>query len=151
MTNNKIISYDLNENKEYHEYKNEFKDNTFDIIIDNKEKIVNLIGRCKSNIQIWNFHTGEKINIININNEFYCESIISLKYQFYLISQIKKDGKNSTIKLVDLNNGKIVKELISFKNDNVRVIKKINHSIFGESFIVINTNKKIQLLLPEYN
>ena len=95
---NNINSYYLNGKKEYYVYENQFKSNFINnVIIDNNEETVKLIGQSNKNIQIWNFNTGEKI----INLEFqenlydiYC--INAWNPPFYFISSYKRNENGST-------------------------------------------------------
>ena len=60
----KIISYDYKKNRIYHKYDDSDKTEHFNLIINDKEKIVKLIESGEENIQIWNFHSGKLLIII---------------------------------------------------------------------------------------
>ena len=154
VTNNYINSFDLNASKEYHEYQNEIKSNAIkNIIIDNKEEIIKIIALTSSNIQIWNFNTEEKL----FNIDFGLEGLnrinnISLwNSNFCLISIFHGEENSTIIKLVDLKNGKIIKNLIKYENENLISIDKISHESFGDAVLVSTNNGKIKMLIPIKN
>ena len=154
VTNNYINSFDLNASKEYHEYQNEIKNNAIkNIIIDNKEEIIKIIALTSSNIQIWNFNTEEKL----FNIDFGLEGLnrinnISLwNSNFCLISIFHGEENSTIIKLVDLKNGKIIKNLIKYENENLISIDKISHESFGDAVLVSTNNGKIKMLIPIKN
>ena len=125
-----IKSYDYNENKIYHKYSenNNIYGHT-SIIINKKKEIIELIeSSCDGNIRIWNFHTGIFLRIIKINKEGLRE--ICMWNNEYLL--VGCDDK--TIKLINLNNGEIIKE-IEGHNDKVLSLKIIFHPIYGKCLI----------------
>ena len=66
-------SYDYDDNKVYHKYvdKNDNKKCHMSIIIDDTEEITKMIeSSCVGNVIVWNFHSGDLIKIININDEW---------------------------------------------------------------------------------
>ena len=154
MINNTIQSFDLNENKEYHLYKNDFKEQLFsDIIIDDNDEITKLIGPYEKHIQIWNFHRGEKICNIDLLLEdvnYKVNSFCNWNDRFYLISISLNswENKNTIIKLFDLEKKEIIKNLYNSENEIFHCIKKINNHSLGEALIISTNNGKIKLLLP---
>lgn len=145
-----INSYFLDEKKEYFVYENQFESNFIkDVIIDDSEETIKLIGQSKKNIQIWNFNTGEKI----INLEFHEDlgniySINAWNSPFYFISTFKNEEDSSTnLKIVDIRNGKIIQNL-DYKKGKLIFIRKINHHSMGDALIVRTKSDKIELLLP---
>ena len=147
---NNINSFYLNEKKEYFVYENQFKFNFIkDVIIDDNEETIKLIGHSNKNIQIWNFNTGE--NIINLEfqedlYDIYC--INTWNPPFYFISTYNREENGSTkIKFVDIRNGKVIQNL-DYKNDNLKYIIKINHPSIGDALLVLTSTNKIELLLP---
>ena len=152
LINNTIQSFNLNENKEYHLYKNDFKERLFpDVIIDDNDEITKLIGLYEKHIQIWNFHLGEKIcNIdlllgdVNYNVNYIC----NLDADLYLILLRSWTNSNTIIKLFDLKNKKIIKNLYNSENEMLFCVKKLSHHSLGEALIVSTNNNKIKLLLP---
>ena len=149
VNNNKINSYYLDEKKEYFKYENQFKSNFIeDVIVDDCEETIKLIGQSEKNIQIWNFNTGEKI----INLEFLedLENIYSINAwnpPFYFISTFKNEEDGSNLKIVDIRNGKIIKNL-DYKKDKLACIRKISNHSIGDALIVRTKAGKIELLLP---
>ena len=154
VTNNYINSFDLNASKEYHEYQNEIKSNAIkNIIIDNKEEIIKIIALTSSNIQIWNFNTEEKIFNIDFGLEGLnrINNILLWNSNFCLISIFHGEENSTIIKLVDLKNGKIIKDLMKYENENLISIDKISHESFGDAVLVSTNNGKIKMLLPIKN
>ena len=124
-----VNSFDYEKNKIYHKYndKNNFAPH-FSIVINNKKEIVELIESCyDGNIRIWNFHSGELLNKIKINNNLlFCICLWNNEYLFV-------GCEDNTIKLIDLNKG-IIKQFKGHK-DYVLTIKKIIHPKYGECLI----------------
>ena len=124
-----VISYDYDKNKIYHKYYDKDNRPHCSIIIYNKDDIIKLIDSCDDgNIRIWNFHTGTHLNRIRVNNEYIFG--ICLWDEDYLFVGCK----DKIIKLIDLNNGIIIKDLYGHKN-NVIAVKKINHPKYGDCLI----------------
>ena len=138
-------SYDFNENKNYFKYYeyNDKKDHDSLIIINNKD-IIKLIESSEDGyIRIWNFHHGELIDKIKvIDNILYGICLWNEDYLFVGCS-------DDTIKLIDLKNKSIVKNLIGH-NNSVLTIKKIIHPKFGECIISQNSNNEIKLWTKNY-
>ena len=132
-------------------YENQLKSDFIeDVIIDESEETIKLIGQSKKNIQIWNFNTGEKI----INLEFHEDlgkiySINAWNSPLYFIST-SKNGKDAStnLKIVDIRNGKIIQNL-DYKKDILTFIRKINHHSIGDVLIARTKAYKIELLLPD--
>ena len=137
-----INSYDYNENKLYYKYscKDENEDNEEKEEIDNydpssifrinvKEELVELIYLDGfGNINIWNFHSGELLKKIEINKIFIYDILLwNKKYLFLGCSDY-------TIKLIELDNYKVIKTLIGH-NDIVQNLTKIIHPKFGECLL----------------
>ena len=126
-----IKSYDYNENKIYHKYY-ENSENNFghlSIIINKKKEITELIESCPDgNIRIWNFHSGVFIRIINISKEG-IRDICMWDNEYLLVGCDDK-----TIKLINLNNGEIIKEMEGH-NNKVLSLKIINHPIYGKCLL----------------
>ena len=111
LTSNKdcVKSYDYINNKIYHIYKDLKKEKQFYeahicFIINNKEE---LIETCNDgNIRIWNFHSAILLKIIKVINENYkLECLCPWNNEFILV------GCGETIKIIELKNGKIIKDL----------------------------------------
>ena len=124
-----IKSYDYNKNEIYHTYFDNDKNEHRSIIINSSEEIIKLIeASLDQNIRIWNFHTGELINKITINNfSFRCICLWNNDYLFFC------DNSNE-IELLDLKKGIVIKKL-SGHNKSITCIKKIIHPIIGECLI----------------
>ena len=150
LSNNYIItgnkgfakSYDYNNNGLFHKYDdNKDKNYEFDsAIINNKEEIMQLIGSSRDgNIRIWNFYSGVLLNKIKIDNcRLYGICLWNKDYLF-----VGCDDKN--IKLIDLNKGIVIKDLIGH-NKSVAAIKKIIHPQYGECLLSQNIdNSQIKL------
>ena len=154
VTNNYIESFDLNESKEYHEYENEIKkvmeNKVNNIIIDDNEEIIKIIGLTKSNIQIWNFNTGDKlINIdFGLAEPSRINNISHWNSDLYLISIYDRKENNTIINLVNLKDGKIIKNLMKCENENLISINKMKHDSLGDVILVSTYNNKLKLLLP---
>ena len=125
-----IKSYDYNQNKIYHKYsENNNIYGHLSIIINKKKEITELIeSSCDGNIRICNFHTGEFLRIIKVNKEGLRE--ICMWDNEYLL--VGCDDK--TIKLINLNNGEIIKELEGH-NDKVLSLKIIFHPKYEKCLI----------------
>lgn len=133
-----VKSYDFSRDKTYFKYedisaktkksKKKAKKSHFSVIINDLKKIVNLIESSEDNIiRIWNFHYGELIYKIFIED--------NLLFGLCLWNMNKLFVACSTgIKLVNLDNGDIVKTLSEHKN-SVICVKKIWMEKYGECLI----------------
>ena len=134
-----INSYDYKENKLYYKYgcKDENEDHedidNYDpssiFRINVREELVELIYLDGfSNINIWNFHSGESLKKITIDKILIYDIFLWNKnYLFF-------GCNDNTIKLIELDNYKITKTLLGH-NDIVRNITKIIHPKFGECLL----------------
>ena len=131
ITGNKyyVKSYDYNKNELFHTYYENNIGFRKSIIINKDEKITKLIESCQDGyIRIWNFHSGLLLNKIKVCYKWlYGICLWNNKYLFV-------GCEDSSIKLIDLINGIIIKSLIAH-NNKVITIKKINHPQFGECLI----------------
>ena len=131
-----IKSYDYNENDVYYKY-NDYDNNSasychFDVLITNNNNKIKLIESCfDGNIRIWNFHACLLLNKIKISNEGLRG--ICLWNKDYLF--VGCDDKS--IKLIELKNGLIVKNLTGHNNE-VITVKKIVHPYYGEILVSQN-------------
>ena len=131
-----IKSYDYDNNDVYHKY-NDFDNNSasfchFDVVIINNNNKIKIIESCfDGNIRIWNFHACLLLNKIKISDQGLRG--ICLWNNNYLF--IGCDDK--TIKLIELKNGLIVKNLPGHTNE-VITVKKVIHPIYGEILISQN-------------
>ena len=121
-------SYDYNNNKIHFKYFD--NNNPIDIIVYIKEDITELIESNKDgNIRIYNFHSGLLLSRIKVGNNSLRE--ICLWDNEYLFVGC---DENKTIKIIDYNNGIIIKELKGHKN-KVLSIKKIIHPKYGKCLL----------------
>ena len=132
--NGYIKSYNYNENKVYHKYyeieENNMKAKGHSSIIISIDDIIKLIESCfDGNIRIWNFHTGKLLNKINICKKEWLRGICLWNKNYLFVGCDDK-----TIKLVDLNKNKIIKDLIKSDRDML-AIKKIYHYKYGECLL----------------
>ena len=94
------------------------------------------------NIRIWDFHKGFLIKKINANN--YLNGICLWDANYSLVG-----CENTTIKLIDLKKGLIVKNFTGHEKQ-VITIKKINHNVYGHCLVTQGFgNDKIKLLINE--
>ena len=125
--NHFVKSYNYNTNKLYHKYcEIEKNGEHYSIIINNKEELIET--STDGNVRIWNFHTGELLNKIKVCEEGLFGICLWNNEYLFVACNIKE------IKLINLNNGKIVKDLISH-DDYVIIVMKINHPQYGECLI----------------
>ena len=124
-------SYDYNENKIYHKYydNSDIISGYMSLIINKNKEIIELIeSSCEGIIRIWNFHLGLLLKKIYVSEEPLREICIwNNEYLF-----VGCDDK--TIKLIELNNGKIIKELKGHMS-KVLSIKTIIHPKYGKCLI----------------
>jgi len=123
-----IKSYDFNKNKIYHIYgKNRYKH--YGIEINDKEEIIKLYDSCcDGNVRIWNFHSGDLLKNIKVYDNFlYGICIWNNNY-------LCVGCQDKTIKLIDLKEGKVIKNLIGHE-EKVINLKKVDHPKYGECLI----------------
>ena len=124
-----IKSYDYNKNGLYHIYSENDNKCHLSIIVKTFEKNNNIIeSSTDGNIRIWNLHTGLLIGKIKISPD-YLRGICLFDNDYLLVS-----CDDHTIKIIELKNGLIIKDLIGHDN-RVLTIKKLVHPQFGECII----------------
>jgi len=124
-----VYSYDFANNKLYNKYDDNTNKNHRNLITKEYKKTVKLIESCDDgNIRIWDFHTAILLNRIKVNDNPL--NGICLWGKDYLFVGCRENP----IKLVDLNNGKIVKNLKGHYS-NISTIKKINHPLYGKCLL----------------
>ena len=134
-------SFDYNKTEIYKEYKdyNYSRYGCCSLTLNNKEEIIKLIGACQDEIiRIWDFHSGNLLNKIEINKILRGICIWNKNYLFV-------GCDDNTIKIIDLKSNSIIKNLEGHK-DLVITIKKIIHPLYGECLIsqgVLNEGIKI--------
>ena len=139
-----VKSYDYNENKIYHKYfdnLNNIEESCIcnSIIINDKQDLIKMIESNEDgNIRIWNFHSGELLNKIKLGNiKLFGICLWNSKYLFVGCA-------NKKIKLLELKNGKIIKNLDGH-NECVTTLKKIVHPQFGNCLISQSLDNTIKL------
>ena len=135
------MSYDYSENKLYYKYYDKGNNGGHDsIIIDENKGIIKLIESSGDGfIRIWKFHNGQLLNKINTgNNELRGLCLWNSNYIFVGCT-------DNTIKLVEMENGIVLKSLTGYNNE-VCTIKKIKHPTFGECILTQGwENEQIRL------
>ena len=137
---NYVKSYDYYHNKLYNKYCDESYHYHCSIIIYNPNNDINIINliesSCDGNIRIWNFHTGELIKRIEVisNGEYLLYGMCLWDNEYIFVG-----CSDRTVKLVEINSGKIVKYLTGF-SDFVLTIKKVNHPFYRECLLTKGNN-----------
>ena len=137
---NNVKSYDFYNNEIYHKYDDNDNKGHYSIIIylkDNKVKLIELSD--DKNVRIWNFHLGELLEKIKVSQNYSLSGLCLWQNEYLFVGCYDK-----TIKLIQLNNGKIIKSL-SHHNKKVLTIKKIYHPEYGECLISQGLDQKIKL------
>ena len=131
ITGNKgyVKSYVYDNNKIYQKYNDNDNNYHDSIVINNKGNIIKLIESSgDGNLRIWNFHSGILLNKIKLNNDGFI-SLCLWNNQYLFVGCVDK-----SIKLIDLNNEKDIKQLIVHKK-TVTTLKKIIIPQYGECLI----------------
>ena len=131
ITGNKnyVKSYDYKENKIYYIYNDNDNRSHNSLIIKDNEEIIKLIESSEDgNLRIWDFHSGNLLRKIYVNkNRLYSICLWNNEYLFVGCGDNK-------IKLLELNTGKIIKDLKGHKIYAI-ALKKISHPLYGECLI----------------
>ena len=137
---NNIKSYDFNNNELFQIYDDNDNKGHYSIIIYNKNNIIKLIESSDDrNIRIWNFYSGELLNKIKISKNYNLNGLCLWNEEYILVGCYDK-----SIKLIDINKGIIIKNLINHTS-RVLTIKKIFHPEYGECLISGGLDEKIKL------
>ena len=128
------FNYKLNNiYKEYYEHNN--NDGHISSIVFNNNKVVKLIESCDDgNIRIWDFHSGKLLKKIKVSSKL-LYGICLWDYNHVFVG-----CEDKKIKLVDINEGLIVKELFGHNSD-VLSLDKITIPNKGEYLITQGTKK----------
>ena len=123
-----VKSYDYSKNELYKKYLDYYnKEPHCSIVINNNKKITKLIESCDDgNVRIWDFHSGiilRKIIVSEEGNSLFGVCLWNKDYLFV-------GCENKVIKLIDLKNGLVIKQLDGHYNC-VTTIKKIKHPKYG--------------------
>jgi len=156
-----VKSYDYNNNKKYHKYKeNKHIDNYehHTVIIYKEEDTVNLIDTTiNGEIRIWDFHSKDLLNKIKVSDNNYDNLYgISIWNNNYLFI-----GCGNSIKLLDLENEEVISTLIGHKF-NVITVQTVDHPTYGECLVSqdlyngqiklwVNKINKFKFLIDELN
>ena len=126
-----IKSFDFKRNKKYYKYCDNDNKGHYSIVIKKfyKEVIKMIESSEDGNIRIWNFHSSELLNKINVSEENLLYGICLWDEEYLFIGCSDK-----TIKLININSGNIVKSLNGHKNMVINV-KKINVAKYGECLL----------------
>ena len=136
---NYIKSYDYEDNKLYHEYKDNSPENEdrshFIVIINKIQHNINLIESCDDGyLRTWNFHSAELLSKIKVNDgNLYGMCLWNNKYLF-----VGCNDKN--IRLVDLDKKEVIK-ILKGHTSEILTIKKIEHPEYGKCLISQGLNK----------
>ena len=129
-----VKSYDYTEGKLFQLYKDTEGQQHYTIIQHKENNMLKLIGSSfDGNVRIWNFNTGELLKKINVYEDFIYD--ICLWNNKYLFVGCLK----SRIRLVDLEEGKVIKTFEATKGFPVTINKFVTPEL-GECLISQNTN-----------
>ena len=131
--NIKVYIYEKDEMyKKYQEKKEKvpkliIDDYHYNCVVNDFESILQLIECCDDGfIRIWDFHEGNLIKKIDVDKN--CIYSLCLWNSGYLFGACE----DKTIKLIDLKDGLVIKELKFNIENMICTIKKIIHPIYGE-------------------
>ena len=122
---NKVKSYNLSKQKKYFDYNSP---ENHQIVIHNSKNITKLIDGGYEQINIWNFHTGELLNVIRVGEGKFFRGICLWDDQYLLL------GNENRILIIDINKQSSVGVLNAHFNF-VLTIKKIIIPKYGECLI----------------
>ena len=123
-----VASYDYTNNTIYNKYQEKANKDHNSIIINDRNEIIELIESSEDGyIRIWDFHLGILLKKYLVGSSLY--GLCLWNNEYLLIG-----AKDKTIKLLDLQKGKLVKSL-SDGNSSVIAIKKIILPQYGECLI----------------
>ena len=127
-----VKSYDFTNNNLYRIYNDNSKGSRISVIVKNYENFIKLIESSHyGSVRIWDFHSASLLNKIKIiDTPLYGMCLWKDNYLFVGCS-------DKTIKLIDLKNILIIKNLTSHDN-RVITIKKIIHPKYKECFLSQN-------------
>ena len=119
---NEVKSYNLSKQKKYFNYNSP---ENHQIVMHNSKNITKLIDGGFEQINIWNFHTGELLNVIKVGKGKIFSGICLWDEQYLLL------GNENRILIIDINKQSTVGELNGHLNI-VLTIKKIIIPEYGE-------------------
>ena len=125
---NNFQSYDFEEDKVLHKYLDGDNSTHYSEVVDNNEDIIKLIyPTYDGNIFIWDFYSGQLLDLIHINKANF-QTICLWDKTHILVSMLNE------IKIIDIKNKKIIKTLLKHNGD-ITHIKKIFHPIYGQCIL----------------
>ena len=123
-----VKSYNYNKNELYYKYSDNNHNGHTSIVINDKDIIIKLIeSSWDKNIRIWDFHSGNLLNKIKINDEL---TGICLWDNDHLYVGCN----NKSIKIVDMKNNLIINSILAH-DSQITTIKKICHPKYGECLL----------------
>ena len=127
-----LKSYDFNEGKLFHLYKESEGKTHFSMAIFKDGDVNKLISSSfDSHVRIWNFNTGELLKTIKVYDDFiYGICLWNSKYLF--VGTLKKE-----VLLVNLDEGKVVKT-IEQNHAFIQTLKKANIPDLGDCLFILN-------------
>ena len=136
-----VKSFDIYENKIYYQYSDNNDKRAHDSIVineNNKDKTIIIESSLNGNIRIWDFHSKELLRRIKITKrELYGICLWNNDYLFV-------GCDDNSIKLIDINGRKVIKELYNHNNEVISV-KKFIHPKYGECLISQGFDDQIKL------
>ena len=136
-----IIITNLLEDELYGEFMQEPEDNHLSGFIYQKENIDYLCTSAYNGyINIWDLYEKKINKVINTNECVLCH-IIEWNNKY----MIAADYNNKSFKIIDIDEGKVVKDIGGQHKDKVACVKKINHPVYGESLLTAGQDNIIKL------
>ena len=133
---NNLITHDL-----YSELKQEPEDNYLSGFIYEKENNDYLCSSSYNGyINIWDLYNKKIFKVINTNN---CElgRIIEWNNKYIIVS----DYNNKSLKIIDLEQNKMICDINGKHTDGLQCIKKVYHPLYGESLLSAANDNTIKL------
>ena len=129
----KIISYNFDENSLYKKYEDNITTNIFSFTIFHKEESIRIISSCDDKyIRIWNFLTGELLNKIKIN----CIKLRGIS--IYDEKNLFVGCGDNSIKLVELEKNSVSKSFEGHEKKitsiKIQYIKNFGKCIFSHGY-----------------
>ena len=140
-----LKSFDINKNDIYKIYCNNDNIINNQIIIYDKDKKIKIISSGGGLVRVWNFHSGDLLNILKINDRKYNLPIICVWNNDYLIGACEFYG----LKIFDFKNEKIPQVMSGFGSSFD--VKKIIHPVYGECLLVLSKANNIPCLCIAIN
>jgi len=91
-------------------------------------------------INLWDLFNKSIYKVIN-TNECVLSNIIPWNNQYIIVA----DYDNNSFKIIDIEKGKIVKDISGQHTDKVPCVKKIYHPLYGESLLTAGQDNTIKL------